>query len=203
MDSVRPPCSNRRMNTSPSPNWPTSSGTDALRLGGGFPSSGGGDRLSTDDSAKPIPRCDGQQDLVRASFTASSRDGHRNGSDVTSQRPLVSVVDDNESVRESLPDLLRDSGFDVQTFASAEAFLESETVSQTNCLILDVGLPGMSGPELQLELTRRESRIPIVFITAQGDKSLRPRLISRGASACLFKPFTDTALIDAVNAALG
>jgi FixJ family two-component response regulator len=122
---------------------------------------------------------------------------------LTNQRPLVSVVDDNESVRESLPDLLRDSGFDVQAFASAEAFLESEAVTETTCLILDVGLPGMSGPDLQLELTRRGLRIPIVFITAQGDKSLRPRLLGRGAVACLFKPFSDTALIDAVNAALG
>jgi FixJ family two-component response regulator len=122
---------------------------------------------------------------------------------VTSQPPLVSVVDDNESVRESLPDLLQDSGFDVRAFASAEAFLESQALKETRCLILDVGLPGMSGPDLQLELTRRGQRIPIVFITAQGDKSLRPRLISRGAAACLFKPFSDTALIDAVNAALG
>jgi FixJ family two-component response regulator len=122
---------------------------------------------------------------------------------VTGQRPLVSVVDDNESVRESLPDLLRDSGFAVEVFASAEAFLESESVNETSCLILDVGLPGMSGPDLQQELGRRGLRIPIVFITAQGDKSLRPRLIDRGAAACLFKPFSDTALIDAVSAALG
>ena len=122
---------------------------------------------------------------------------------MTSQRPLVSVVDDNESVRESLPDLLQDSGFEVQAFASAEAFLESEALTETRCLVLDVGLPGMSGPDLQLELTRRGLRIPIVFITAQGDKSLRPRLINRGAAACLFKPFSDTALIDAVSGALG
>jgi FixJ family two-component response regulator len=122
---------------------------------------------------------------------------------VTTQRPLVSVVDDNESVRESLPDLLQDSGFDVQAFVSAEAFLQSKAVDVTRCLVLDVGLPGMSGPDLQLELTRRGLRIPIVFITAQGDKSLRPRLINRGAAACLFKPFSDTALIDAVNTALG
>ena len=121
---------------------------------------------------------------------------------MTSQRPLVCVVDDNESVRESLPDLLQDSGFDVQPFASAEAFLESEYVGKTSCLLLDVGLPGMSGPELQLELTRRGLCIPIVFITAQGDKSLRPRLISRGAAACLFKPFSDTALLEALNTAL-
>jgi FixJ family two-component response regulator len=137
---------------------------------------------------------------MRPSSTPAIRD--ERDRDVTSRRPLVAVVDDNESVRESLPDLLQDSGFDVQTFASAEAFVESDCVGKTSCLILDVGLPGMSGPDLQLELTRRGVRIPIVFITAQGDKSLRPRLLSRGASACLFKPFSDTALIDAVNGAL-
>jgi FixJ family two-component response regulator len=120
-----------------------------------------------------------------------------------SKGPLVSVVDDSESVRESLPDLLRDSGFEVDTFESAEAFLGSEAYTSTNCLILDVGLPGMSGPDLQQELKRRDQKIPIVFITAQGDASLRPRLLARGAVACLFKPFSDTALLDAVKAALG
>ena len=97
-----------------------------------------------------------------------------------SKRPLVSVVDDSEAVRESLPDLLQHVGFAVQAFASAEAFLASEVVDETSCLILDVGLPGMSGPELQLELRRREKAVPIVFITAQGDKSLRPRLLGLG-----------------------
>ena len=117
--------------------------------------------------------------------------------------PLVSVVDDSESVRESLPDLLQSFGFAVQAFESAEAFLASEAAGETNCLILDVGLPGMSGPDLQQELNRRGQSIPIVFITAQGDKSLGPRLVARGASACLFKPFSDTALLDALNTALG
>jgi FixJ family two-component response regulator len=120
-----------------------------------------------------------------------------------SEQPLVSVVDDSESVRESLPDLLQLSGFVVQAFASAEAFLTSDAAEQTKCLILDVGLPGMSGPDLQQELKRRGKTIPIVFITAQGDTSLRPRLVAQGASACLFKPFTDTALLDAIETALG
>jgi FixJ family two-component response regulator len=120
-----------------------------------------------------------------------------------SEQPLVSVVDDSESVRESLPDLLQLSGFVVQAFASAEAFLTSSAAEQTKCLILDVGLPGMSGPDLQQELKRRGKTIPIVFITAQGDTSLRPRLVAQGASACLFKPFTDTALLDAIETALG
>ena len=122
---------------------------------------------------------------------------------MTSTRALVSVVDDNESVRESLPDLLQHSGFYVEAFSSAEAFLQSQAVGASKCLFLDVGLPGMSGPDLQQELKRRGQYIPIVFITAQGDKSLRPQLIARGAVAVLFKPFSDTALLDAVNSALG
>ncbi len=117
-------------------------------------------------------------------------------------QPLVSVVDDSESVRESLPDLLEQVGFAVQAFSSAEAFLAAQNAEQTRCLILDVGLPGMSGPDLQQELIRRGIAIPIVFITAQGDKSLKPRLVAAGAVACLFKPFNDTALIEAVEAAL-
>ena len=101
------------------------------------------------------------------------------------KRPLVAVVDDSESVRESLPDLLQHVGFAVQAFASAEAFLAAEAVDETSCLILDVGLPGMSGPDLQQELIRRGKAVPIVFITAQGDKSLRPRLLAPARSrAC-------------------
>ena len=119
------------------------------------------------------------------------------------KRGLVAVVDENESVRESLPDLLEQSGFDVQAFESAEAFLGSKALNESSCLILDVGLPGMSGPELQEELKRRGNAIRIVFITAQGDASLRPRLLARGAVACLFKPFSDNALLDALKAALG
>ena len=118
------------------------------------------------------------------------------------KRAVVAVVDDNESVRESLPDLLQHVGLAVQAFASAEAFLASGAASETKCLILDVGLPGMSGPDLQQELRRRGQAIPIVFITAQGDKSLQPRLISLGAVACLFKPFSDDALLEAVDRAL-
>ena len=117
-------------------------------------------------------------------------------------RSLVSVVDDDESVRESLPDLLKRFGFATQTFSSAEDFLASEVVSQTKCLILDIAMPGMSGPALQEELSRRRQAIPIVFITAHEDDTVRPRLIDAGAVECLFKPFSGTALRDAVNAAL-
>jgi len=115
---------------------------------------------------------------------------------------MVSVVDDSDSVRESLPDLVREFGFDSRAFSSAEEFLASGTAGETNCLILDVGLPGMSGPDLQQELKRLGLSIPIVFITAQGDAALRPRLVALGAVACLFKPFNDEALLDAINLAL-
>src|ERR1700746_2297920 len=102
------------------------------------------------------------------------------------QRSLVSVVDDDESVRESLPDLLRQFGFAAEPFSSAEAFLASDVVSGTSCLLLDVAMPGMSGPDLQRELTRRRQKIPIVFITAHRDEKVRPRLIEQGAGECLF-----------------
>jgi FixJ family two-component response regulator len=118
------------------------------------------------------------------------------------KRSLVAVVDDDESVRESLPDLLRQLGFAAQAFSSAEAFLASEVVSETRCLILDIAMPGMSGPELRQELMRRRQEIPTVFITANGDNTVRPRLLAQGAVDCLFKPFSETALLDALNAAL-
>jgi FixJ family two-component response regulator len=113
----------------------------------------------------------------------------------------VSVVDDDESVRESLPDLLRALGFEAQAFPSAEEFLASDSVGQTRCLILDVAMPGMSGPDLQRELKRRRQEIPIVFITAHGGETVRPCLLEQGAVECLFKPFSDTALLEALNAA--
>ena len=121
---------------------------------------------------------------------------------MTAGPSLVAVVDDDESVRESLPDLLLEFGFAARAFASAEEFLASDCLDQTRCLILDVAMPGMSGPDLQRELTRRRREIPIVFITAHADESVRPRLLERGAVACLLKPFSGTALLDALRAAL-
>lgn len=119
-----------------------------------------------------------------------------------SSHPLVSVVDDDESVRESLPDLLRAFGFSVNAFSSAEEFLASGSVGKTKCLVLDVAMPGMTGPELQRELARRGQTIPIVYITAQRDETIRPRLIHQGAVECLFKPFSDAALQEALGSAL-
>ena len=117
--------------------------------------------------------------------------------------PLVTVVDDSESVRESLPDLLQQVGLAVRTFSTAEAFLASDALDATACLVLDVALQGMSGPDLQHELRRGGKTIPIVFITGQSDRSLRPRLLAAGAVACLFKPFSDSALIEAIEFAVG
>ena len=117
-------------------------------------------------------------------------------------RPLITVVDDDESVRESLPDLLKEFGFDARAFSSAEEFLASESVVETSCLVLDVAMPGMTGPDLQRELIRQERSIPIVFITAHRDAMVRPRLIAEGAVDCLFKPFEPTDLLQALNTAL-
>jgi FixJ family two-component response regulator len=121
---------------------------------------------------------------------------------MTTTRSLVSVVDDDESVRESLPDLLREFGFAVRAFSSAKEFLASDCIEQTSCLILDIAMPGMTGPELQQELMQRRQKIPIIFITAQRDETIRSQVLREGATECLFKPFSDAALSDAVNAAL-
>ena len=119
----------------------------------------------------------------------------------SSRRFFVAVVDDDESVRESLPDLLRESGYAVQAFASAQELLDSGELVRIGCLILDITMPGMSGPELHQELRRRGQAVPVVFITAAGDKTMRPRLMAQGAVDCLFKPFSETAILTAISAA--
>jgi FixJ family two-component response regulator len=121
---------------------------------------------------------------------------------VTGAQILVAVVDDDESVRESLPDLLREFGYSVETFGSAEEFLATGDLGRTRCLILDVAMPGMSGPDLQRALRKLRQEIPIVFITAHGDEAIRPRLLREGAIECLFKPFSEAALLEALAAAI-
>lgn len=116
--------------------------------------------------------------------------------------PLVAVIDDDESVRESLPELLKEFGFAAHAFSSPQEFLGSDEISRTRCLILDIGMPGMTGPDLQRELKLRRWQIPIVFITAQRDERMRLRLLDQGAVECLFKPFSDTALLQALKTAL-
>lgn len=115
---------------------------------------------------------------------------------------LVTVVDDDESVRESLPDLLREFGFAVHAFSSAEEFLASDNVGETSCLILDIAMPGMTGLDLQRELKIRGHQIPIIFMTAQKDEAVRARAFEQGAAEFLLKPFSDTALLAALNKAL-
>ncbi len=119
-----------------------------------------------------------------------------------SERPLLSVVDDDESMRESLPDLIKEFGFAAQAFSSAEEYLSSGSIDQTNCLILDIAMPGMTGPELHLELKRRGQEVPVIFITGQRDETIRARVFQQGAAAFLLKPFSDSALLAAIKTAL-
>ncbi|TPK86247.1 response regulator [Mesorhizobium sp. B2-4-12] len=121
---------------------------------------------------------------------------------MNARRPVVCVVDDDESIRESLPDLVKELGYGAKVFSSAEEFLASDGIGTAGCLLLDVGMPGMTGPELLRELVRLGRSIPIVFITAQRDDAVRQRLIRLGAVECLFKPFSDIELKHALNLAL-
>ena len=120
----------------------------------------------------------------------------------SSHRLLVAVVDDDESVRESLPELLKQLGYQARAFASAREFLASGDAAEFRCLLLDVAMPGMTGPELQHELISRGQVLPVIFITAQADESVRERLLAQGAVACVFKPFTEHELQGALNAAI-
>jgi len=116
--------------------------------------------------------------------------------------PLVCVIDDDESVRESLPDLIKELGYSVRAFSSAEAFLESDALGKPKCLVVDIAMPGMTGPELQQELKRRRVEIPTIFITANADEAVRSRVLKLGGVACLLKPFSDAAIREALNSAL-
>jgi len=115
---------------------------------------------------------------------------------------LCVVVDDDVSVRESLPDLLREFGLAAQAFSSAQEFLSSGCVDKASCLILDIAIPSMSGMELQQELGRRGKVIPIIFITGQEDETIRAQVLKQGAAGFLLKPFSDSALLAAIKTAL-
>jgi FixJ family two-component response regulator len=119
-----------------------------------------------------------------------------------SGRLLLSIVDDDKSMRESLPDLIKEFGFAARAFSSAEEFLSSGSADETSCLILDVAMPVMSGPELQQELKRRGEEIPTIFVTGQRDETLRARVLEQGAVGFLLKPFSDAALLAAIKSAL-
>jgi FixJ family two-component response regulator len=116
--------------------------------------------------------------------------------------PLISIVDDDEALRSSLEDLIRAVGFRVQGFSSAEAFLTSNQVQTTDCLILDVRMPGMTGPGLQRDLRSERADLPIIFITAWENHDVRDQVLEAGAVAFLYKPFYEEDLLDAINTAL-
>ena len=121
---------------------------------------------------------------------------------MTDAIPTVFVVDDDISVRESLELLIRCAGWQAETFASAQEFLASDSIEKTKCLLLDLAMPGMSGLDLQRELRRRRHAIPIVFVTACGDRTVRLRVLQQGAVECLFKPFSENDLLEALHKAL-
>ena len=112
---------------------------------------------------------------------------------------LIGVVDDDESVREALLELLRELGFVARAFFSAREFLASDYLDRVECLILDVAMPGLSGPGLHREIKARGKRIPIIFITAHGNESTRAGLLEQGAEECLLKPFNDIDLREALD----
>jgi FixJ family two-component response regulator len=113
----------------------------------------------------------------------------------------IAIVDDDEPLREALGSVLKAAGFPIQTFASAEEFLDADR-RNTRCLILDVRLPGMSGIELQRRLLDSNSELPIIFVTAHGDASLRESLMKAGAAGFLNKPVRSDALLKEIHAAL-
>jgi FixJ family two-component response regulator len=115
---------------------------------------------------------------------------------------LISIVDDDDSLRNSLNNLIRSVGFGAQGFSSAEAFLSSNQLHDTACLILDVRMPGMSGLELQRQLVATNCGIPIIFITSHGDDNARTRALEAGAVDFLYKPFREEALLNAIYKAL-
>ena len=117
--------------------------------------------------------------------------------------PLISIVDDDESVREAIESLIKSVGLGAQVFASSEDFLSSDRIEETSCLILDMRMPGMSGLELQRRLSADGYGIPIIFISAHSDDQIRAQALGAGAVDFLFKPFSDQALVDAVQVALG
>ena len=129
--------------------------------------------------------------------------GYRAGSGVT---PLISIVDDDESVRDSIRDLIEAVGLRAEVFGSAQefllTFLKASPVSETACLILDVQMPWFTGIELQEWLSEWSRTIPIIFITAHADKEVRQQALAAGAAGFLYKPFSAEALLDSVNAAL-
>ncbi|HEY3835459.1 MAG TPA: response regulator [Bryobacteraceae bacterium] len=132
-------------------------------------------------------------------FSGHSRRGTQPKEPVVS---LVGVVDDDESVREAVSSLLRSAGYRCSVFPSAKAFLASDTLEATDCMVLDVRMPEVTGPELQSKLRAMNSAVPVIFVTAHADDEVRARASLGGATAFLNKPFSEDALLDAIRSAL-
>jgi FixJ family two-component response regulator len=152
--------------------------------------------LNTDSNVHTLVRLTPRLAGAHSSLMESNRERE------SIERPLVTVVDDDVSVRESLPNLLRQFGFSARAFSSAEEFLASDCVSLTRCLILDVVMPGVTGLDLQRQLKLRSPALPIIFITGQKDEGIRKRAFEQGAVGFLLKPVMSTVLLEAVNVAL-
>ena len=149
------------------------------------------------------PRADdARPDTIPGSTCAACPGRARCRGEAMSSGPLVSIVDDDESVRESLEGFVESLQLQVVSFESAEAFLASEARTRAACLLLDQSLTGLSGSELQQELLADERRPRIIFITAHADEQFRALVLSRGAIACLPKPFDETELLSALGRAL-
>jgi FixJ family two-component response regulator len=150
------------------------------------------------EQSEAIPKYNGRPSLDAACCVVmeSFKDGSGR------RPPLLSLVDDDESMRDSLPGLIRELGFAVRTFSSAGEFLSSGSADETSCLILDIAMPGMSGPELYQQLKQQGKDIPVIFISGQNDETIRARVLEQGATAFLIKPFSDAALLAAVRATL-
>jgi CheY-like chemotaxis protein len=146
-------------------------------------------RIHTDLSRQFIPRYNRALSQCRLCFRVADR-------------PLISIIDDDESVREALWGFVRSVGFAVSTFASAEELVNSDQLGNADCLILDVCMPGMSGIELQRQLVACHCAVPVIFITAHEDEGMRAQALRGGAEAVLTKPFSEEALLDAIHAAL-
>jgi FixJ family two-component response regulator len=115
---------------------------------------------------------------------------------------VIAIVDDDEPLREALGSVMKAAGFSARTFASAEQFLACEDADEMDCLVLDVRLPGMSGVELQNQLRKSDSRLPIIFVTAHGDDSLRESLMRAGAAAFFYKPVRSDRLVKQIHQAM-
>ena len=162
-----------------------------------------GPAIASERVTGPIRRCGTKISLRSATPCSREHDLLRGtGKEGVPEIQKISIVDDDESVREALKSLLKSAGFNAEAFASAEEFLNSGHLPGTDCLILDVRMPGMSGVELQDFLTASDEGVPIVFISAHADEEARARALESGAIDFLQKPFSDEALLSAIDAAI-